>query len=618
MRRPRPKPHGTLAATRRERALRAALRRRQAAQSVDDRDLSSDTDISAAARAVAVSGCELRSGDGGRDEGGSGKGRGGQGGRRMSRFAAIVLPATGVDAERLLRNGSDGEFAKFVAMACLVIATTLFAFAGSAFFFLELIPEEWGWFRYIPIMFLASVWAYVIYNIDRMFLSSMLGRSGLDKLFAGSIRLALAIMLGIVISHPLKLMGVGQEIDIMIEIEALAQAEVAANRYVASEAAEFARLQELNARRQTVGAIDDDGVTEEQINAGKEAGRRLWEIETSQPQYDEWRLLNEERFELPFPYRPVSTFIRPTSRVSGNCSEDVELLSQWETLTADIDRMEVGTPASSVVEANSNRVAVFGIAAGFVVEDWGNALVNSEDPDTDNTVRMTIITEAFGMTPEVYSRQLTAGALIQVCSAGLLVERMWTYLERRRINLQRPPPGVLEQINEIIDQTEDANERIALLRAQEEIREAIAGALRGSSYPYRTVIFNQLADPAELETAFRQQFIEDNGYESFFLFERETRETIRSYNYAIILIFVFIESMPVLMKLMAGMGKYERSVHANENERTRMSELAEMAQEKRKLRFEAAMDDVEKRRELRRLLAQERVQPASASHAEPG
>ncbi|WP_299305459.1 DUF4407 domain-containing protein [uncultured Litoreibacter sp.] len=602
MRQPRPKPQGTGTAARRAKALRAARRRRLAAQDVDGQDLVSNAEKSTKSTPIEASEHDFRD-----SKGVTGEGRN-RGDRQISRFARFVLPATGVDAERLVRDGSDGEFAKFVAMACLVIATTLFAFAGASFFFSELIPEHWGWTRYIPILFLATVWAYVIYNIDRMFLSSMLGRSGLDKLFAGSIRLALAIMLGIVISHPLKLLGIGQEIDIMIEIESLAQAEVAGERYEADEAVEFARLRELNAQREAIGAINDDGITEEQIIAGKEAGTLMFEVETIQAKFNEWELLNEESIALPFPYRPAPGFIRPTGNVAPRCSTQVELIRQWDTLIANIDLVESGTPPTNVIEQNSDRIKEFGIAAYFVVEDWGEALAEDAVP-AENDPNTPLITETFGITPAVYRQQLASGEMIKNCSAGQLVERMWAYLEARRNNLQRIPPEKLNAINNIIDQTRDAEGKISLLRAQEEIRQRIAGALRDSSYPYRTVIFNQLADPTELDTPFRKQFITDNGYSSFFLFEKETRETIRSYNYAIILIFVFIESMPVLMKLLAGMGKYERSVHANENERTRMTDLAKLSEEKRKLRFEAAIDEIEKRQELRRQLAQGHAQP---------
>ncbi|MEM6676240.1 MAG: DUF4407 domain-containing protein [Pseudomonadota bacterium] len=607
MKRTRPKMRSAGAQTSREKALRDALRRRQKAQGAGASGSSSHENTASAGNGGtsfdAGGGRRPRDGDGNRDEGGNAE-NGGQRGHKMSRFAAFVLPATGVNAERLLKDGSDGEFAKFVAMACLVIATTLFAFAGAAFFFSELIPKQWGWPRYVPILFLAIVWAYVIYNIDRMFLSSMLGRSGLDKLIAGSIRLALAIMLGIVISHPLKLMGVGQEIDIMIRIESLVQSEVAGELYEERQAAESDRLAELAERRQQIPAISEDGITEEMIIAGEAAGELLHNVETDQAAYDEWAEQNEE-IELLFPYRPASIFIRPTSRVLSTCSFEVELIQRWGDLIREIDLGEGVRPAADLVDANNAKIREFGILAFDVVNHWRAWLVERTPPDIDD-VDTDLIDQWFGISFDTYSERLTEGELIQNCSAGKLLERMWIYVENRRIFFS-PSPGQQQEIQRNIADTEDTTARLALLREWEDIRAAIAGALQTSSYPYRTVIFNQLTDPDELETEFRKEFIDDYGFDSFFLFERETRETMRSYNYAIILIFVFIESMPVLMKLLAGMGKYERSVHANENERTRMAELAELAKEKRKLRFEAAIDDIEKREELRRRWARGRA-----------
>ncbi|HJP73613.1 MAG TPA: DUF4407 domain-containing protein [Pseudonocardiaceae bacterium] len=108
----------------------------------------------------------------------------------------------------------SGDLTKQAAMGGVLISTALVA-GVSAFFALDgTLHLPWP-----AALGAALVWAFVILNLDRMLIVSMNGMHGIKlKLAAALPRLALAIVIGAVVSTPLTLRVFQPEIDAQLQI----------------------------------------------------------------------------------------------------------------------------------------------------------------------------------------------------------------------------------------------------------------------------------------------------------------------------------------------------------------------------------------------------------------
>ncbi|MCB1469834.1 MAG: DUF4407 domain-containing protein [Rhizobiaceae bacterium] len=118
--------------------------------------------------------------------------------------------AAGADAGWFRRNeGAEEERRRFRTQGMIVCLTAVFATLGALYFFAFVFRNETGEIlgldgSSLAVAF-ALVWGTMIFSLDRLMLQTMLGEQG-RRAGPATIRIILAIVIGIVIAHPLKLL----------------------------------------------------------------------------------------------------------------------------------------------------------------------------------------------------------------------------------------------------------------------------------------------------------------------------------------------------------------------------------------------------------------------------
>ena len=140
-------------------------------------------------------------------------------------FRRVAIVGAGIDEQTLIKEESPEELNKFLAIGAIVCVTAGWAFIGANFFFdqllypavftVEQVTLTWHerTLRHVPVLILAALWGIMIFQIDRVFLSTMLGQLGWRRIAMASVRLTLAVLLGYFVSHPLKMRFFEDEIQ---------------------------------------------------------------------------------------------------------------------------------------------------------------------------------------------------------------------------------------------------------------------------------------------------------------------------------------------------------------------------------------------------------------------
>ncbi|MCP5128942.1 MAG: DUF4407 domain-containing protein [Pseudomonadales bacterium] len=125
----------------------------------------------------------------------------------MSRLADFLIRSAGVDPESA-RTISRAEVIKYETLGILVCCTASFAIISCSFA-LSFIFED----NYTLAAPIALLWGLTIYALDRFFLTTMVHKSGLVRIMVGLPRLLAALVIGFLISHPIKLEVFGDNIE---------------------------------------------------------------------------------------------------------------------------------------------------------------------------------------------------------------------------------------------------------------------------------------------------------------------------------------------------------------------------------------------------------------------
>ena len=135
--------------------------------------------------------------------------------RTMSLWQHIFIWCTAADIEAMKQCPCDWN--KFSVIGATIFMTAVIAGVSGGYFicyYLEIAYNMHDWT--IPICF-GILWAFLIFTLDRTIIVTMKKTGVLEELKQGSIRLILAVFIGLVIATPLELKMFESEINAKIE-----------------------------------------------------------------------------------------------------------------------------------------------------------------------------------------------------------------------------------------------------------------------------------------------------------------------------------------------------------------------------------------------------------------
>jgi len=468
----------------------------------------------------------------------------------------VVIVAAGVDEQAIIDAKSREELNKFLGIGAIVCVTASWAFLGANFFFQELLyPSsvveaalDRPWYgdvlRYLPILLLSLLWGMMVFQIDRVFLTTMLGQTGLRRLGMGLIRITLAALLGYCISHPLKLRFFENDIDsyrtLMIEREVEQLAEVRrAELDVAEE-----KLQEI---REAIGEIDTESTIVARVSEIETAIDIIELFQTAEDNGDKFipsqrepgkSIEGRNSHNLTFPIFENGRSLKFNFTMSG--SSTCPKRSKYAKINNKIDdfKTEEGIKSLANIYVNSREIirvngtlgpdegllnCEFLILLGRAIDAYLDDIKTENDfeygAENSNAARLGERTSLKKQEQEATLDVEQKKVALQETTLQATVEEQlgYGYATDTRLLWELTTgagPDALTAKNS--QEPVDATDRIALQR--------------------------QLDTQRKLET-----FI-DNA------------ETFWWISTAIVAIFVFVESAPILAKLMSEMGPYERSI----------------------------------------------------------
>ncbi|WP_157976532.1 DUF4407 domain-containing protein [Parahaliea mediterranea] len=195
------------------------------------------------------------------------------------RIGRFLLLSGGVAPRALEQEGAPDEINKFKAFGFVVLLTSSLAFFSALFFFNELLSHYDGLASEISIILLSLLWAVLIYALNRVFLSTMFGETGKEKLVAGFVRIALAVVIGIIISDPLKIAVFDEELEAQIASNfGKTSSERERDKY-----SEIRTLEEAREQKQKLLAVSSERLTslnqlQRELIEAREQGKNLQEI----------------------------------------------------------------------------------------------------------------------------------------------------------------------------------------------------------------------------------------------------------------------------------------------------------------------------------------------------
>jgi hypothetical protein len=139
-------------------------------------------------------------------------------GKTLVSLLKIVFPSddtllwiAGVDAAWFKNDDEENknteERLRFEAQGAIICLTSIFATMGALYFFsvaFEGTLDILGIPILVYVILISLVWGAMIFSIDRYMLMTMLGERG-NLFWPSTLRIMLAIIIGIIIAHPLKL-----------------------------------------------------------------------------------------------------------------------------------------------------------------------------------------------------------------------------------------------------------------------------------------------------------------------------------------------------------------------------------------------------------------------------
>ncbi len=111
----------------------------------------------------------------------------------------FFILCSGAD-QKLLETCSEGEQTKFVGIGATVFFTAVMAFIAGSYALFTVFDSA------LPAILFGTVWAFLIFNLDRFIVSTIRKRDSFwSEFLQASPRIALAVIIAIVISKPLEI-----------------------------------------------------------------------------------------------------------------------------------------------------------------------------------------------------------------------------------------------------------------------------------------------------------------------------------------------------------------------------------------------------------------------------
>ena len=160
--------------------------------------------------------------------------------QRFIRRTFFWLSGASTDA---LEKCPEWEQRKYVAFGATVLVPTAFAILASAYALATLTADPW------VIVSVSLVWGFIILTIDRALLATYRSYQPLlRKLSQFSLRVVVAVLMGLTISHPLTLLLFKDTVSSVIETEREAEITSVRDEFTADKAGVEAKLTEVESR----------------------------------------------------------------------------------------------------------------------------------------------------------------------------------------------------------------------------------------------------------------------------------------------------------------------------------------------------------------------------------
>lgn len=160
--------------------------------------------------------------------------------QRFIRRTFFWLSGASTDA---LEKCPEWEQRKYVAFGATVLVPTAFAILASAYALATLTADPW------VIVSVSLVWGFIILTIDRALLATYRSYQPLlRKLSQFSLRVVVAVLMGLTISHPLTLLLFKDTVSSVIETEREAEITSVRDEFTADKAGVEAKLTEVENR----------------------------------------------------------------------------------------------------------------------------------------------------------------------------------------------------------------------------------------------------------------------------------------------------------------------------------------------------------------------------------
>lgn len=479
----------------------------------------------------------------------------------------LAMAATGVSEEHIDEAGIPEERRRFTFLGSIVIVTATWATIGACFFFAEMFsprfpdPEllravpgsesageaHWDWHHYIltgAVPALGFLWGVMIFNIDRVFLSSMLGQTGPNRIASGCVRLFLAAILGYIISHPLKILFFSDTIaQYDTHLYLLKRSEL---RQASEERLEFL-LGHRDEIASEIDAIDPNGITRE-IELAEDQLRLANDLIDRERSRDSRDSIVER-----YPEGLITGLRIPLSDGLSNRFNAEMLLNPG---CADNDIL--------LVEFSQNWGKEEEEADVFIGDRWlQNLQAEFREYNREEVLQLSS------------PGDITAPAVITSCSMGQILVALW---DSRYIWLKEQEARIADRGARLTSLREELEIiQMDIIEAVEDDQDVYTNARRivGQGYAYETTLLEELSNPHDIPERIR----EDPNLRELSFYSETQRRMNRYIGWAIAAVFIFVEMAPVLVKMLMSPGPYERSIAERHSERGE-----ESAQERRQRR----------------------------------
>ena len=462
----------------------------------------------------------------------------------VTRLRRLALHATGVDDDHLKAEGTPEERNRFLILGSIVILTACFATVGSVFFFWQVLEPRAAFWVVPAAIGLAILWGLMIFNIDRIFLTTMLGKKHWwQRLCSGFFRLILAGLLGYVISHPLKILFFWDTINAydlfqyekhLAEYKETRETEIANRRDDSIEGVR--KLRELNLNDATAGLEND---AKEQLQLASD----LVDRETD---FDGRKRIVKKYSDT----RGVIPGLRPPLQDGEPMKFDAPLIGK------------PGCEDTDVLLLEYHRLQEGGEK---ITDPWLRKLVGTYRDYARDPTRVEVSSDT-STNPRIQtSRRTTPNKVYDItsCGIGTILKGRW---EIELDKLRKRKLGGTDNSEEIRNvQVEIELNRQEIEQAQEDVAnaEALVRERTGTGYAYRTALLWRLSRPGDIAAEIRG----DEKLTAHAFFNSAQRTAIFWIGWAIAAIFIFVEMAPVLAKIFLSPGPYEQNLGERRDEK---------------------------------------------------